>query len=216
MYRQVLIGAALALGMSSAHAIVFDFGAIGEAAGDHGATELYFRDGAEVGAPNGSGLEMTASGMHGLNVANAYLDAFSGGLPAGLGLCKNLRASTASCNPADDDNVEDGEVLSTAWNQAITGGLIELRDADHFVFVGTIEVSVDGGAFNAVMVNGSAFLDGGTTYDFRVPAGSANKFYIEKWDTAAVPTSAPGAVGLLSLGALFVFSGGALRRWRAS
>jgi hypothetical protein len=116
----------------AAHAVVIDFadiaenGPIGEGA---------------IGGPNGlySNPLNSAQGFPINNLvitANAdnfaYLDAFSGGKRAGLGVCTVITAG-GQCDPSNDDNISFGEeaMIALQGGGTFNWEVTEFRDADH-------------------------------------------------------------------------------------
>ena len=138
----------------AASAATLDFAA--EAAGN----ERGVADGTTLSI---SGLDVTFTATGG----SAYFDDVSGGRDGGLGVCTTLTAS-AQCNPSSDDNISANEAvfLTFANSGFIDSGLF--RDADHYLFNGFFEYSLNGGAdwLTAAVVNGlfnfnSAFTEAG-------------------------------------------------------
>ncbi|MFZ1068666.1 MAG: hypothetical protein WAN42_24475, partial [Pseudolabrys sp.] len=77
-------------------------------------------------------------------LAKAYLDAFSGGLPAGLGVC----STSSGCSGTSDDNVgrvrDTGavtETLTLKFDTTVKLTDLLFRNRDHGVFVGSLMIN---------------------------------------------------------------------------
>lgn len=154
-------------------------------------------------AMDGVPVTFSANGNH-----EAYFDH-----GAGLGVCLNLTASL-QCNPASDDNITVGEVLTLGFSTPqVLGGLI-FRGAQHglltttqtFLFGtngGTLTSYTfqEFGALSFNNVNSATFAYGGTNaYQFYLDAATVTAY---EPSTVPVPPALPllGA-GLLGLGLL--------------
>jgi len=181
------------MGLASANAAVVNFATDADTNG-------------ERPAPNGldiSGVVMNFAASPGGAVA--YLDASSGGLPAGLGVCKVLIGN--DCDPSSDDNVTEGESVTISFvNGPFNLGDFTFRDENHNVLASAADslfISINGGAavlytfaqavglsFNAVSSITFAYNSG----QFYVNGFSAN-------NVIPVPGALPLLVsGLIGLG----------------
>lgn len=120
-----------------ASAASFDFVALA-AGNEHGALTETFSN---------AGLSVTAS-AHALNNPTTpyhmYLDDLNGsGLPAGLGVCKNLTGA-AQCSPGSDDNITWNEVLVLTFDQEVTINQIQFSNGIHTdSYLGNFGVAID-------------------------------------------------------------------------
>jgi hypothetical protein len=126
-----------------------------------------------------------------------YLDAYSGGLPAGLGVCKVL--SGTQCSPSNDDNVTSGEILTLRFFDAASGDPISValdptfyRNADHgtsYPAGALIDVALNGGPFSAFLLTNTT-PTGFTAHQFDFRYNNA-QFYINSVTASPVPLPAP-------------------------
>ncbi len=119
---KILHIAAALVGLSfaaPAHAGIYNIDFASMAIGNEGSIEGQYID---LG-----GLGVTATSSH-----HAYLDDYSGGRPAGLGVCQVLSVS-GNCSPSSDDNITTGEWVTLTFSRAveILAGAI-LRDDNHY------------------------------------------------------------------------------------
>jgi len=165
------------------------------------------------------GLTLTASGSynapaiydHGYTTAGgtaystgdamkgwAYLDQGN----AGLGVCHagldTDDKGTNQCNPGSDDNVTINEILKIAFDALVMIDFSEtdFRDAGHDIFDPMIQISVDGGLWGLMDLDG---MYSGEMFEFRVEE-DGNQFYIDALAVNRVPE--PASVMLLMLGLL--------------
>jgi hypothetical protein len=91
--------------LQRADAATFDFATLAQTPGAQGGGEGFWANqittAGDVYTVGGIGVVATASGATSGAASKAYLDAFSGGLPAGLGVC----STSGGCAGTDDDNV---------------------------------------------------------------------------------------------------------------
>ena len=147
----------------------------------------------------GENLDITISDP---GAGNPYFDADSGGLPGGLGSCRNLTGS-AQCTPNSDDNLTIGSGESLRLDFALddgstigaTFGDFTFRDDDHLLINGTISVIHDSGVAMISILNGIGDLSGIGVSEFLVfdDAGTQN-YYVSGATITAVPV--PAAVWL--------------------
>ena len=144
-------------------------------------------------------------------LAKAYLDAFSGGLPAGLG----VYSTSSGCSGTSDDNVgrvrDTGavtETLTLKFDTTVKLTDLLFRNRDHGVFVGSLMINGISFTTNAAGELTSAALTllaavdtfnffsltGGTTDADRL----GKDFYISGATASAVPL--PGALPLFATG----------------
>ena len=209
--KKLIVAAALAAGLAiaPANAAVIDFANEADTNGERGL------DNPGTITIDGVALSI-ASGIFatGEFVFNPYLDESSGGLPGGLGVCRELEAGPGSeCADSGDDSI-DGEggideavsirFLDSQMN--ITG--LSFRDGDHNLINdsdGLIVYQITGGAnstgglvtdtfANLVALAASGLVDVGAIF-----FGFVNTdFYVESITVSDVPI--PGAIPLLISG----------------
>ncbi|MEH6402933.1 MAG: PEP-CTERM sorting domain-containing protein [Sneathiella sp.] len=179
--RNGLIAAAtgliLSISVSSiAKAATFDFLAYGNAL-ERGYASYVKTEG---------GITVTATGKDGASNAFAYLDSGN----AGLGVCKVLDGGN-QCDPSNDDNVTDLEILNLSFDQDITIDSITFKDANHQTVLlagGSLDFSVDGGGSSpmSLSVGDWGDFDGsiGSLFSF---ANDGTQFYISSITVSAVP-----------------------------
>ncbi len=180
--------AVVAMGLASASAAVVDFGLDADTNG-------------ERAAPNGlniNGVIMNFSATPGQAVA--YLDASSGGLPAGLGVCKVI--ANGDCNPSSDDNVTEGESVTISFvNGPFDLSNFTFRDENHNVLAAATDsllISVNGGAavlYTFAQAIGLSF-NAVSTITFAYNSG---QFYVNSFSANNV-IPIPGALPLLISG----------------
>ena len=127
----------------------------------------------------------------------AYLDSSGGEGDAGMGVCQT---NTNNCGA--DDNTTVGEMLTLISNITLSLNTAYFNDFDHAAndFVGSVAISVDGGAFFNVALAGLVDLSAmnleGTNFRFRYVD---DQFYIGALDFTPVTTDAPepGTLGLI-------------------
>ncbi|MCK5926319.1 MAG: VPLPA-CTERM sorting domain-containing protein [Methylococcales bacterium] len=142
----------------------------------------------------------------------AYLDDFSAGKEAGLGVCETLNHN-GSCY---QDNVGKNEVIGLSFNNEITIDQIEFHNGNHKGWFhptkGQVSISVDGSGFTPYALShifntsltGTNFLFANTSLGHHASAGK--EFYITALNTQVV-TPIPAAVWLFvsGLGSLGLF-----------
>ena len=134
----------------------------------------------------------------------AYLD----GNSAGLGVCQTVTTSR-QCNPSNDDNVQNGEVLGLTWSQDIQVNSLYFRGENHpndsFVASDTFAVSFDSGLswVTMAMINAKvapvfvfATVKAGDFLLLTTGAPNSEQFYL----SAANITTVPLPAGMLLLG----------------
>lgn len=188
------MAAAATMGFAAANAALVDFGAD---ANNNG----------ERAAPNGlniNGVIMNFASTPAQSVA--YLDASSGGLPAGLGVCKVIL--NGDCNPSNDDNVTDGESVTISFvNGPFNLSGFIFRDENHNLLNGsagnqgnidTLRIGINGGAlavYTFAQAVGLAF-NNVSSITFAYNSG---QFYVNVLD-ASNQVPIPGALPLLISG----------------
>jgi hypothetical protein len=131
----------------------------------------------------------------------AYLDKGN----AGLGVCsKGLKTDskgTNQCNPGNDDNVTQNEILEINFNQlvAIDFSQTVFRDGGHHIHAPSVDISLDGGLSWGLMdLNATLSSD---SFFFRTnPVHSTNQFYIDAFAVSSVTVPEPASIALLGLG----------------
>jgi hypothetical protein len=207
-----LIAIACAVPLQRANAATFNFATLAQTPGAQGGGEGFWSTqittAGDVYTVGGVGVVASASGDP---LSKAYLDAFSGGLPAGLGVC----SFSGGCAGTSDDNVgrvRDAtgatETLMLTFSTSVKLTDLLLRNRDHGVFVGSL--MINGILFNTATgeLNSAALavLAAATTIHFVSLTGDTNRigkdFYISGADVSAVPLPAALPLFATSLGAL--------------
>ena len=141
----------------------------------------------------------------------AYLDDFSGGKEAGLGVCKQLGTVNGvanQCKPSNDDNTTAGEVLKLSFKEKEAIHQIEFHDANHNSnFTGDVDISVDGGNFVTYALTHILDLNlTGTDFLFRngnAGETGGEQFYITAINTTPIPAAVwlfgSGLMGLVGM-----------------
>lgn len=120
-----------------------------------------------VANPMPLGLTISAHSALGSEVAdyNVYMDGLNGdGEPGGMGICKEVRPISGSCNPSDDDNHTSGEYMHIiATDEAIkgltiTGNHAPVAHGDSAVEDVLFLYWADGGPMQSIEISG-AYLD---------------------------------------------------------
>jgi len=194
-----------------ADAATFDFATLAQTPGGQGGGEGFWSaqitTAGDVYTVGGIGVVASAQGDA---LARAYLDAFSGGLPAGLGVC----STSTGCAGTTDDNVgrvrDTGaavETLTLTFNTPVKLTDLLLRNRDHGTFNGSL--TINGILFNTATgeLNSAALatlaattvfnfvsLTGGTTEADRL----SKDFYISGAEVSPVPL--PAALPLFATG----------------
>lgn len=134
----------LSAGISSAAVIDFT---------DTDFTEQGVADDTKVTSVTGEFAYVSGYSFNGINITgtapSAYLDAYSGGLPGGLGVCKVLGTvggTADQCDPKNDDNITTGEAVGINFG---TGTL------NSVTFRGD---ELGGDDTHALLASGSSFL----------------------------------------------------------
>ncbi len=201
MKKQLIGLAALVLiGISSAHAAIFNFAAvadgddsygIGAPAGESGAASFTFLK---------DGISVTTSGFDYLtNTAYfAYLDEDN----AGLGVCKELNSDN-ECKISSDDNVTLNESLKLVFDRKVTINTTSFRNGNHGTdFTGSFDLTIDSVSTSTNLLT-HIFSTSLTGREFvfsnlNTGAGDTNsnneQFYISAMNVSAVPI--PAAVWL--------------------
>ena len=203
--RTLALALILLISTLNAKADTIDFKAMAEAAGSHGESAW---DTLTVAL---SGFSLSVVGIkNGVN-RYAYLD--SGG--AGLGVCGALvgtpnvitHSSNNLCNPGDDDNVTNGELLRFRFSTNVRIDriwLINAHDGDFSLFNNTALIGgsaytfTDGGANLDSSRSGPIFVNANTDFDIEFGGSNPDQFYISKLTVSAVPE--PLTLSLLGLG----------------
>ena len=180
-------------GHSANATIVYDFAAL--ASGNEGAFTS-----TTIG---GITLSGSAESQDGNSTYTAYLDDVSGGLEAGLGVCKVLD-NEGDCDPSSDDNLLGIELLALTFSEEVWIADIYFRNADHgttFDRGADFEVSIDGGAFVSYTLE-NMFSAGftGTTFEFiadDIVSNDGDQLYINK---LIVNTPEPGTLIMMIIG----------------
>jgi hypothetical protein len=199
--------------LQRADAATFDFATLAQTPGAQGGGEGFWANqittAGDVYTVGGIGVVATASGATSGAASKAYLDAFSGGLPAGLGVC----STSGGCAGTDDDNVgrvRDAsgtgvERLTLTFTTAVKLTDLLLRNRDHGAFSGSLTIngttfSTTTGELTSAML---AVLGAAGTFNFDSLTGDTNRigkdFYVSGATVSAVPL--PGALPLFASGA---------------
>ncbi len=195
-----VIGAAA----SAQASVIFDFVGIVAVVG-----EGPFDNSAPYTIDIGSGIKVQAFGS-GPAGSQAYLDAVSGGLDGGLGVCHNFTTATPpQCTPSSEDNVTSGETLTLQFSDTTEAmNLITVllnptffRNADHGdTFDGKISIQIDGMGFALFdLTNIFTTPLTGSTFDFKY---YNNEFYISSVAVTQVPLPAALPLFLSALAGL--------------
>jgi hypothetical protein len=191
-YTNSLIAAVFAFAAASANAAVIDFAHMANTTpGEMGIQPLnidVFGDGS---------LYLDVYGYNASGPTHAYLDAFTGG----LGVCTTLDADN-QCNPANDDNVTDGEYLQFVFSHNVLINDISFNNNHDGGFVG---------GSSSILVDGTSFV---TPDSGRVTATMADPFagvhmssFIVAYDNTqfyvqSINVPEPAGLALLGLGLL--------------
>ncbi len=179
----------------------YDFGheAIGN---EHAAYSMALNNGVTASAYN---LSAPSTPLY------AYLDDFSAGKEAGLGVCETLN-NNGLCF---QDNVGKGEVLKLSFNNEITIDQIEFHNGNHKNWFnptkGKVSISVDNGSFVTYALShilntnltGTNFLFANTSLGSHIGAGK--EFYITALNTQVTPIPAAVWLFVSGLGSLGLF-----------
>ncbi len=236
MIRKSILGAAL-LGLASfapgagiAATASFDFAAMADAyAGSHGGREGSWTQ-VTGGTVTDNGITLKAIGTYVSSDAHAFMDSTSGGRPAGLGVCHSgfWPSGVSKCSSVPgggepgDDNVTFGETLSLIFDKTVFISEMILRDADHFLLDGDVEIngtvySAMNGLINLWNLKADTGLVTDFVFNYVGTAADGNQFYISSLTVNDDPNDNPPPVplpagGLLLLGGLGAL--GALKRKR--
>ena len=230
-----IVGAGLLAASSivtTAQAVMFDFGAIAAANGGQEQGNPAESDGAPLAGlrfVEGSNsvftdgfaanplLQVIGTGQWTGGTAYAYLDGPSSGRQAGLGVCKTLTNPGKQCTPSNDDNVTTGETLTLTFNDMVTLVDIMFRGENHF--------DVGAPAPGELQANETLFINGmastfGTAvatlagigasdvFTFTFGGQMPEQFYVNVIDARRVQVPEPATLGILGAGiALFGFVG---------
>ena len=208
--------AACIFGLSSnASAVQFDFGAIAEglafpaiggvdtgeagnitndAEGDWQLVVPLLADGSldDWLTIGGIGVKATGSNVNQV-AADAFLDAYDGGLPGGLGVCSSTSCTSgvAGANTGDDNTsgAAGGETLTLMFTQAVELGEIIFRDANHLLANGTIilngvERTITNGMLGAGVLAAIGLVQ---TWVFAYGGTNPTEFYVTTLTTVPIP-----------------------------
>jgi hypothetical protein len=208
-----LVAFASTVPWQQAEAATFDFATLAQTPGAQGGGEGFWANqittAGDVYTVGGIGVVATASGATSGAPSKAYLDAFSGGLPAGLGVC----STSGGCGGTSDDNVgrvrdtsgTGVETLTLTFTTAVKLTDLLLRNRDHDTFSGSLTIngillSTSTGELNTAAL---ATLAATTVFNFVSSTGDTNRigkdFYVSGATVSAVPL--PGALPLFASGA---------------
>lgn len=158
-----------------------------------------------------SGITVNATGTSVTDTDNspdyfAYLDRGN----AGLGVCKNINSSD-QCNPASDDNLTAGELLTLDFGQSVTISEILFRDEGHVAYPDNTSddfvLSIDGGTFQSYQLQ-SSFTTLLTGQNFRFAVDDytngnwvldSDQLYIQAV-SASAPVPEPATMLLFGIG----------------
>ncbi len=91
---------------------------------------------------DGLGVKATGGNVDNTTPVDAFLDAYDGGLPGGLGVCSSASCTSGvtGANTGDDNtsSAAGGEILTLMFTRAVIIGEIIFRDANHLLANGTI------------------------------------------------------------------------------
>lgn len=191
-------------------ATVFDF--VAAATGnERGAASLIFTNGSLTVTATARSLDNTA-------MYYPYLDDLSGGLPAGLGVCKVLNSAN-QCVPSSDDNITRNEVLTLTFNQPVTIDQFTFRNGAHqTVFTGNFGGVIDPIAppttvagFTQLPAQATVFGPfTGTSFSLisnsTISGNSANSRQLYVSTVTANATPEPASLGLAVFGAGLLFT----------
>ena len=208
-----LVSLACTVPLQPADAATFDFATLAQTPGGQGGGEGFWANQittpGDVYTVGGIGVVATASGAAaGTPPSIAYLDAFSGGLPAGLGVC----STGGGCAGTTDDNVgrvRDAsgtgvETLTLTFTTAVKLTDLLLRNRDHGTFIGSLTINGIGFSTLTGELNTAALasLMANTVFNFVSSTGDMDRiskdFYISGATASAVPL--PGALPLFATG----------------
>jgi PEP-CTERM motif len=209
----VVIAVLLTLAVPSAHAITWDFGTLAENTFPNPPNTgegPYPAAGIAMGEPGFIATLFAGASNSGTDETSvAYMDGYSSGRPAGLGVCSAGTTSGSTgreCDIASDDNlgltpVGFVETLNIWFDRRIDLLKLTFRDDNHFLSPAgdRVSISVNGGTAVTYTIGAGGVIDlaglAGTTFDFVALDGAV---YIEK--LTAVPE--PAIVMLMGLGLL--------------
>ena len=200
-----VVAASIIAFSSPAHAVVIDFANYADANGEASVGEAKAASydnplPTDVNVPI-AGLLLSATG------GVPYLDAFSGGRRAGLGVCGETNGN-AQCDPSSDDNVTLGETItiSLIGGQSFDFQVTEFRNGGHNDIsqsLSTLLVGINGGGLSEtdfITEINTTYVDI-TSITYAYGGTSADQFYISAVDlTPDTEVSEPGAVALFGLG----------------
>ncbi|MEO9575153.1 MAG: VPLPA-CTERM sorting domain-containing protein [Tateyamaria sp.] len=208
--KRLFLSALIAGGLAatSGLAATFNIDFVGAAAGNEQGVEgeaLFFSSTGYAGTTAGAGL-LSVTGTANTTY-NAYLDDLSGGKPAGMGVCKILN-SNDQCNPAGDDNIQQGERLTLTFGSAV-------KNLTDFVFHDANHNALAGSALEfqyRERINGSPNPDWVTTsfagigtiagpidgLRFKTKGSTHTPFYVSSFTVSTVPV--PAALPLILVG----------------
>lgn len=157
------------------------------------------------------GITLTASAQYKYKNSNheyeyrsawAYLDKGD----AGLGVCHAGLKVSNQCNPSDDDNVTENEILKIAFDQQVSFNFIDsiFRDANHNTLkTGKIKLSIDSGSWMSLdlaALTGAGYI--GKSFSFSTTSNTP-QFYIDNVVVAKVPVTQvpePSTLAIFALG----------------
>ena len=236
MIRKSILGAAL-LGLASfapgagiAATASFDFAAMADLYETSNGGKEGSWDQVTGGSVTDNGITLKATGAYTGGDAHAFLDSTSGGRPAGLGVCHSgfWPSGVSKCSSVpgggdpSDDNVTFGETLSLIFDKTVFISEMILRDADHFLLDGDVEIngtvySAMNGLINLWNLKADTGLVTDFVFSYVGTEDDKNQFYISSLTVNDDPDGNPPPVplpagGLLLLGGLGAL--GALKRKR--
>lgn len=118
-----IAAATLAMGFTSANAVLLDF--VAEAAGN----ERGVASGTSFASPNFGGLTLQFDADNPARFP--YFDDLAAGRPGGLGLCKALEPNGDECDDSSDDNITAGEGVTITLPEPLDITSLSFTDRQH-------------------------------------------------------------------------------------